>query len=128
MKKFASFLIVATLAILIAAPAIVAAQTDPSTTNYGLTEFTGVDIGKNESLQNTIANIINIVLGFLGIIAVIIILAGGFKWMTASGNEDQVGEARKMIIQAVAGLAVIFLAYIIANFVIGQLKTATNVN
>jgi uncharacterized membrane protein len=53
-----------------------------------------------------------------GIIAVVIILAGGFKWMTAGGNEDKVGEARKMIISGVIGLAIIMSAFAIAQFVI----------
>jgi len=115
------------LVAVIAAPALVgAAVTDPSTTNYGLTEFTGVKIGQGNNIKGTIASIINIILGFLGVIAVIIIMAGGFKWMTAAGNEDQVGEARKMITQAVAGLVVIFLSYVIANFVITQLESVTN--
>lgn len=73
------------------------------------------------------ASIVNIVLGFLGIIAVIIILAGAFKWMTAGGNEDKVGEARKMIVQGVIGLVIIFAAWAIATFVITQLGIATGI-
>ena len=100
---------------------------DPTTSDYGLRDIEDVKIGKSTDLKGTIANIINIALGFLGIIAVIFILYGGFMWMTAAGNEDQVGKARQMITQAVVGLAVVFAAYIISNFVIGQLKEATNV-
>jgi len=98
-----------------------------NTNNYGLnTGFNSIQIGKNNDLKGQIGQIINIILGFLGIIAVIIILAGGFKWMTAGGNEDKVGEARKMIIQGVIGLVVIFAAWAIASFVISSLVTATN--
>jgi len=42
----------------------------------------------NESLDDAIVGLINVALGFLGLIAVIIILIGGFRWMTAGGNED----------------------------------------
>ncbi|PIQ78126.1 MAG: hypothetical protein COV79_05500, partial [Parcubacteria group bacterium CG11_big_fil_rev_8_21_14_0_20_41_14] len=62
----------------------------------------------------------------LGIVAVIIILAGGFKWMTAGGNEDKVSESRQMIIQGVIGLVVIFAAWAIASFVISSLQSATS--
>ncbi len=76
-------------------------------------------------LIETITGIIKIGLSLLGIIAVCIILAGGFKWMTAGGNENKVGEARKMIISGVIGLAIIMSAFAIANFVIGSLATQT---
>ena len=65
-------------------------------------------------------------LSLLGIIAVVIILAGGFKWMTAGGNEDKVGEARKMIFSGIIGLAIILSAWAIALFVLNQLNKATN--
>lgn len=117
---------VATLGMLslFAIPALVGAQSE---TRFGLDDFTDVGIGQEEDLKGTIAQIINIILGFLGIVAVIIILAGGFKWMTAGGNEDKVGESRKMIIQGVIGLVIIFGAWAIASFVIEQLGTATGV-
>jgi len=94
---------------------------------YGLENdgFEGISINKSNDLKGSIANIINIILGFLGIAAVIIILAGGFKWMTAGGSDDKVGEAKKMIIQGVIGLMIIFAAWAIASFVIGQMQSVT---
>lgn len=79
----------------------------------------------NNDFSAVLARIINVGISFLGVIAVIIILAGGFKWMTAGGNEDKVKEAQTMMKQAVVGLVVIFLAYALANFVIEALLEAT---
>jgi hypothetical protein len=76
-------------------------------------------------LKETIGNLIRVFLGFLGVIAVIIVLLGGFKWMTASGNEDKVGEAKKMLIAGVIGLAIILAAYAISTFVIESILTAS---
>lgn len=121
-KRIAAGVVTLGMAGLLAVPAIAGAQSD---TRFGLDEFTDVGIGQEEDLKGTIAQIINIILGFLGIVAVIIILAGGFKWMTAGGNEDKVAESRKMIIQGVIGLVIIFAAWAIASFVIDQLSTAT---
>lgn len=84
----------------------------------------GGAIGQTK-LIDTITGIIRIGLSLLGIIAVVIILAGGFKWMTAGGNEDKVGEARKMIISGVIGMAIIMSAFAIANFVISSLAEQT---
>ena len=76
-------------------------------------------------IRETAANIINVALGLLGIIAVIIILVGGFKWMTAGGNEEKVGEAKKLISAGIIGLVIIITAYAIAAFVINALVSAT---
>ncbi|MEK7067430.1 MAG: hypothetical protein AAB956_00340 [Patescibacteria group bacterium] len=71
------------------------------------------------------ANVINIILGFLGIIAVILILAGGFKWMIASGNQDKVDEAKKLMAAGAIGLVIILASFGIARFVINALVSAT---
>lgn len=76
-------------------------------------------------LTTTIASIIRIALGFLGIIAVVIILMGGFRWMTAGGNDDKVKEAKKIIISGVIGLVIVLSAYAIASFVITQIASQT---
>lgn len=78
-------------------------------------------------IRETIASIINVALSLLGIVAVVIILAGGFTWMTAGGNEENVEKAKKLIIAGIVGLAIILSAYAIANFVIKSLVTATGV-
>jgi phage shock protein PspC (stress-responsive transcriptional regulator) len=127
-KKIIAGLLSTIVAIAFAMPAYLSAQAipQPSTTDYGLVEFSDVGLGKTTNLKRTIANIINIALGFLGVIAVVIIIYAGFKWMTAGGNEESVSAARKMLVQAIAGLVIIFLAWGIAAFVINQLEDATD--
>lgn len=71
------------------------------------------------------ASVIRIILGFLGIVAVVIILLGGFKWMTAMGAEEKVGEAKKLITAGVIGLIIIIAAFAIATFVLNSLISAT---
>ena len=87
---------------------------------------TGIALGKR-SLQETVAQLINVALSMLGMIAVVIVLIGGFKWMTAGGNEEKVGEARKLIFAGIVGMAIILSAWAIARFVLVQLSTATDV-
>ena len=79
----------------------------------------------NEDPRTMAAAVVRIVLGFLGIIAVLIILLGGFKWMTAAGNEDQIGQAKKLLAAGVIGLIIILMAFGLAQFVINALYTAT---
>lgn len=78
----------------------------------------------SRALPTTIASIIRVALGFLGVIAVVIILIGGFKWMIAGGQEKGVEDAKKLLIAGIIGLAIVLAAYAIANFVIGSLTTA----
>jgi len=83
-----------------------------------------IELG-NRDIRATIASIINVAMGLLGIIAVAIILIGGFQWMTAGGNEENVDKAKKRIIQGVIGLAIILASWAIARFVLESLVTAT---
>jgi len=71
------------------------------------------------------ANVINIILGFLGIIAVVLILIGGFMWMTAAGNDDKVATAKKIMTAGIIGLVIVLAAFGIAKFVVNALITAT---
>jgi len=115
MKKIATGLLTISL---LALPAVAAAQV--STGNYGPTFGLGT-----ADLESTVVNVVQWVLGFLGLIAVIMILIGGFQWMTAGGNEEKVASAKKIISAAVIGLIVVLLAWAIVIFVVSQTNTWT---
>lgn len=146
LTKLAKNKLVVTLAIIFAfgvfvAPNLVYAACDPACTNgqvceddvcvdsdynafFGLGYAGETGLG-GQDVRSTIAQIINVALGLLGIVAVVIVLAGGFKWMTAGGNEEKTTEARKLIFAGIIGLAIILSAYAIARFVLEQLYDAT---
>ncbi|MCX6781763.1 MAG: pilin [Candidatus Magasanikbacteria bacterium] len=128
MKKLAVF--VASLALLLGgfmsfnvAP-VYASEGVLGTDDLGIGYASDTGLG-SEDVRATIARIIRVAMGLLGIVAVVIILIGGFKWMTAGGNEEQVGEAKKWIFSGVIGLAIILSAYALASFIISQLVSAT---
>lgn len=83
---------------------------------------TGLEISDPRQI---IAKIIKIILGFLGIVAVILILYGGFLWMTAAGNEENIAKAKKLLMAGVIGLVIILSAFAITNFVLNSLMEAT---
>lgn len=85
----------------------------------------GLGVG-NRDPRDIIVSAINVAMGFLGIIAVGIILMGGFKWMTAQGNEKGVEEAQTMIKNGVIGLIIILAAFGIANFVVNSAMKVTS--
>ncbi|OGF25679.1 hypothetical protein A2303_06790 [Candidatus Falkowbacteria bacterium RIFOXYB2_FULL_47_14] len=92
--------------------------------NYETNVQAATGLGNTDPRQMA-AQVVNIMLGFLGIIAVVIILLGGFKWMTAAGDEAKVDEAKKLIGAGVIGLVVILAAFGVAQFVINALYGAT---
>ena len=126
MKKISKHLISLAILALMVAPILTLtanAQFDP-----GLNQ---VENGLGNSLTSTdprivIGRIINMALGFLGVIAVGIVLLGGFKWMTAGGNEEKTGEAKQLLGAGVIGLVIILASWAIANFVINSLNSAVN--
>jgi hypothetical protein len=78
----------------------------------------------NSDIRVTIAKIINVALGLLGIVCVVIIIAGGVMWMTSGGEAAKTEKARGIIFAGIIGLAIILSAYAIANFVISNLTSA----
>lgn len=68
-----------------------------------------------------IQRIINYVLGFVGAIAVLIIIYSGFVYMTSRGNEKQIESAKNSLTYAIIGLVVIFASIIIVNAVISAI-------
>ncbi len=95
-----------------------------SSVDVGLNFSNELGLGTKDPRQ-TVAKIINTALGLLGIVAVVIVIVGGFKWMTAGGNEEAVGEAKKWIFSGVIGLAIILSAYALASWAVNSLVNAT---
>jgi len=107
------------------APATVKAQmsTNDLWGNNTVSSYTTNGFSTTDPRQ-TLAKIIKIALGFLGSIAVILVILAGFKWMTAAGNEDKIAESKKLMGAAFVGLVIILLAFAITNFVINAVINA----
>ncbi len=101
------------------------AQADSGGGPYLGLEYGGyTGLGKTD-VRVTISRIIYVVLGLLGTISIALVVYAGFKWMTSAGNEEQVGDAKKILYAAIIGLVIILSAYSIVRFVIPQLFKAT---
>lgn len=138
MKKFTKQIVTLTMMAMVAISAFsfaltASAQTAPIEGSSVDTKFfggtagavnTGLGLGAQDP-RETASKVINVMMGFLGIVAVVIILIGGFKWMTASGDEGKVDEAKKLMYQGVIGLAIILSAWGLTIFVMTNLLTAT---
>jgi len=107
-------------------PATVSAQTS-NLDVWGNTQNSYANIGLSDTdPRDVVANVIQVVLGFLGTIAVVLIIVAGFQWMTAAGSEDKIAKAKKIMTAAVIGLVIVLMAYALSTFVINAIISATN--
>ncbi len=94
----------------------------------GINEFEDNTALGTQSPIVTIAEVINVIIGFLAIISVVIMLWGGFRWMTAGGNDDAVAQAKKIIIAGIIGLVIVLASWSLAKFALVKIGQATNVD
>ncbi len=66
----------------------------------------------------------NTILYIVGIIAVIMLIIGGIKYVVSGGDSKKVTDAKNTVLYAIIGLVIAFLAFAIVNFVISALPNA----
>lgn len=71
-----------------------------------------------------IGRVISAFLSIFGIIFLCLMIFGGYKWMMASGREEEVKNAKDTIKAAMIGLVIVVMAYAIAFFVTTALQGA----
>ncbi len=72
-------------------------------------------------LIGAIKLIINMILALVGFIAVLFLIIGGFQYITASGNPDQLESAKKTIMYSIIGIVIVVISWAIVIFVTSQL-------
>ena len=77
------------------------------------------DAGEN-AVKDLAVKIVNIFSIIVGVAAIIMILYGGFRYITSGGSSDKVGSAKNTLIYAIVGLIVVALAQVIVNFVLSS--------
>ncbi len=117
----ASFLLVAKFSL--ANYGLDATVSDPALSSAFNVSGVGNDPGR--FLSSRVGILIGAVLSFIGVIFMALIILGGFQWMIARGNDQQVEKAKNLIIQSIIGLIIILSAYAITAF-IGRQLTETN--
>jgi len=70
-------------------------------------------------LKDFIIKIVNFALGFLGMIAVIVVIYGGFLYVTAGGEDEKTQTGKKSITYATIGILIILGSYAFVNTIIG---------
>lgn len=101
-------------------------------TKDGLTQLKNSDAGVEdlgiqqtgrEGLIRLIGKIINYALYLSGAVAVLFVIIGGYRYLTAGGNEEGAKKGRTTVTNALIGLVIIILAYVIVNVVVNFITT-----
>jgi uncharacterized membrane protein len=72
------------------------------------------------------SDIVNLLSAIVGVLAVIMIIYAGFRYVTSGGSDEAVKGAKNTIIYAIVGLVVVALSQVIVHFALSRAKTATS--
>ena len=104
--------------VLVSSPLLVSAQlnkTFPCPTGSGLN-------CQSTSINGFIATVIQWLLAIAFGIAVLFLIIGGFWYITSAGNEEQAEKGKGTVINAIIGIVIIVLAYVIVNVISGLVQ------
>lgn len=120
-KKVAASILTLGLSVLMVPPAL-ASISDAT----GLTATAGAaGLGRADTdLPGIIGRFVGGLISLLGVVFILLLVYGGFIWMTAQGSEEKIKKAKGIITSAVIGLVVVFASYAIAQAVISALASS----
>jgi len=82
------------------------------------------DRAASNSLEKLIKTVINILSAVVGAVSVIMIIVGGFRYVTSGGDSNNVGAAKNTILYAIVGLVIVAVAQVIVQFVLERTTTS----
>lgn len=109
-------------------PATVAAQQTQSPTTKAICEGLAISGGNcveqrgQTTIDSAVKSAINILSLIVGIIAVIMVIIGGLKYIISSGDSSNINSAKNTILYALIGLVVVALAQVLVRFVVTKVK------
>jgi Na+/phosphate symporter len=134
-RLLAGFALTMVLALGLAVPAM--AQTAQQQINNGLCTGSNLEFTDNPTdqcaaagsdattqINNIVHTIVNLLSAIVGIVAVIMIIVGGFRYITSGGNDTSVTSAKNTILYAIIGLVVVALAQLIVRFTLSKLTNS----
>jgi hypothetical protein len=136
-QKIKNHLLIAVSALMLLAPVAVPAMASAACTSTANNIATGANKALGDSPVNCSSagnglaglgavakNIVDIFSILVGIVAVIMIIYGGFRYITSGGDSGSVGNAKNTLIYAIVGLIIVALAQVIVRFVLSTTSTA----
>ena len=125
MKAIKTFIIAAFLALvplLVPSVAMAATAKESICQGAGLAGGGSTDCspGTGPKVEDAISAAINLISVVVGVIAVIMIIIGGLKYIMSSGDSNNINSAKNTILYAIIGLVIVAFAQVIVKFVLNK--------
>lgn len=78
--------------------------------------------GASNSIEKFVHHIVNILSAVIGVVAVIMIMVGGFRYVTSGGSDSSVTSAKNTILYAIIGLIIVALSQVLVHFTIKNIS------
>lgn len=78
------------------------------------------DLSTPEGVAAFVGNLLNFIVGFSAVVAVVMIIYGGFTFITAAGNPDNISKGGKILTAAIVGMIIVFIAKLIITFIVEE--------
>lgn len=109
-------LVAALLAPFLLTPAA-GAQVDLYGACKGTNEDSGFCKNKDQDVKPLFSKVVDGLMTILGVISIIVLVYGGFRYVTSGGDSNKLSGAKNTILYAIVGIVIALLAYAIVNFV-----------
>lgn len=109
-------LMIGAISLFSALPVATGAILNPGDSPGAVSEATGGET----SVRSLVLTIVNYFLGFLGLLAVIMIIYGGVTYVISAGNDEAIGNAKKIIMYALIGIIIILLSFVVVRAILGS--------
>ena len=88
---------------------------------YAQTDWlSGVNAGVAGDFNSWVSGVINLAIGLAALVCVVVLIASGYLYITAAGDEGKVDKATKSLTFAIVGLVICFIAVILVRFVLDK--------
>ncbi len=78
-------------------------------------------LGSQEgTINGIVAKVINLFSIVVGVVAVVMVIVAGFRYITSGGSSDKVGSAKSTLMYAIIGLVIVAMAQLIVRFVLNK--------
>ena len=118
-KKVAPAIIMLGVFALVLAPMVSFAAMNNTPPDVGtLPEDTGLP---EVSLPEFVGQIIQWILGIIGVILIALFVYGGFTYATSAGSQDKIENGKKIMMYAIIGVVIIVVAFVLTEYIINAL-------
>lgn len=122
-KSFILTVIISLILVLLSFNIVLAQQDMAEILSAAGEKGAGFSPATGTSVSEYIGSIIQYLLSFLGVIFICLIIYGGFLWMTARGDSEQITKAKDIIMRSVIGLVIVISAYTLTYYLLENILT-----